>query len=231
MCGCAVTSRHASGLRMGKRAPARARKQDRGRQPAPGWRQGDPIALFEKLDGDIDAYIRLLRADDTATEPLRSLLGTENAEVPVALIEPARNSLVQHGEGTYDIRIAIATKMGLPLAGPVGPRLVPGWTLGPRQGKWELTDPTGTLIARCEVAREDSTGEPAWTAQAMAVGQILVAYGTRVGVRVPDGLAASLYDDRYRAAELRKSLADRQACAAIVRLPPQMYAFRPTGSG
>jgi hypothetical protein len=182
------------------------------------------------LAGDIDADIRLPRAHDVAAEPLRSLLGAENAGAPVALIEPLRNGLVQHGEGTYDIRIAIATKMGLPLAGPIGPRMAERWTFGLRQGKWELTDPTGTVIARCEVATADAAGEPAWTAQAMTTGQVLVAYGTRVGVRVPDGVPASRYDDRYRAAELRTSLANRQACAAIVRLPQGMGAFRPARS-
>jgi hypothetical protein len=215
---------------MSKRARARARRRDRGIPPAAKWGLGDPVELFENLESDVDADIRLLRADDTAAEPLRSLLDAENTAAPVALIEPLRNGFVQHGEGTYDIRIAITTKMGLPLAGPIGPRLATGWSFGPRQGKWELTDPTGTLIARCEVPAGDSAGEPAWTAQAMAAGQILIAYGTRVGVRVPDGIPASRYDDRYRATELRKSLASRQACAAIVRLSQQLGAFRPAHS-
>ena len=215
---------------MGKRARARRRSQDRDGPLAPKWGLGDPVRLFEELVGDVDADIRLLRAGDAAAEPLRSLLGSENAGVPVAVIEPLRNGLVQHGEGTYDIRIAIATKMGLPLAGPIGPRMAERWTFGPRQGKWELTDPTGTLIAKCEIAAGDAADEPAWTAQAMAVGQVLVAYGTRVGVRVPDGVPANRYDDRYRAAELRKSLADWQACAAIVSLPEHVGAFRPARS-
>lgn len=170
---------------MGKRARAKARNQDQGRQPALQWSQGDPLELFERLVGDVDAEMRLLRTDDIATEALRSVLDTDNARVPVALIEPIRNGLAQHGEGTYDIRLAIATKMGLPLPGSFGPRLAPGWTFGPRQGKWELSDPTATVIARCEVAAEDSVGEAAWTAQAVTAGQVLIAYGTRVGVRFP----------------------------------------------
>lgn len=182
------------------------------------------------LEGDVDADIRLLRVGSPAAEPLRSLLDAENAEVPIALIEPIRNGLVQHDEGTYDIRIAIATKMGLPLARQIGPYLAAGWTLGPRQGKWELTDPTRTLIARCAVSTADSAGEPAWTTQAIAAGQILIAYGMRVGVRVPDGVPASHYDNGYRAAELRKSLAIQQACAAIVRVSPQIGAFLPARS-
>ena len=106
---------------MGKQARARARSKDRGGQPAPQWGRRDPVELFEELAGDVDAEIRLLRADDRAAEPLASLLVSTNAGVPVALIEPLRNALVQHGERTYDIRIAIATKMGLALAGPNGP--------------------------------------------------------------------------------------------------------------
>lgn len=215
---------------MGKRSRGRAHGQDQGDQPSPQWAMADPGELFEKLDSDVDADIRLLRADDTAAEPLRSLLIAENAEVPVALIEPLRNGLVQHGQGTYDIRIAITAKMGLPLAGPIGPRPAAGWIFGPRQGKWELTDPTGTLIARCEVPAADSAREPAWTTQAMTAGQILIAYGTRVGVRVPDGVPTRRYDDLYRAAELRKSLASRQACAAMVKLSHQIGAFRPAHS-
>jgi hypothetical protein len=183
--------------------------------------------VFQELAGDIDAAIRLLRADDMAAEPLRSFGNTENAGLPVALVEPLRNGLVQLDDGTYDIRVAIATKMGLPVAGPIGPCLAAGWTFGPRQDKWELTDPTGTLIARCEVSIRDAAREPAWTADAIAAGQILIVYGTRVGVRVPDGVPASLYNDQYRAAELHKSLVGRQACAAIVRLSQQLTAFRP----
>jgi hypothetical protein len=180
------------------------------------------------VESDVAAGVRLLRADDAAAEPLRSLSGAENTGLPVALIEPLRAALIQHGEDTYDVRIAIAAKMGLPLAGPIGPRLAPGWTFGPRQGKWELTDPTGTLIAECEISAGDSAREPAWTAQAMTAGQILIAYGTRVGVRVPHGLPASRYDDQYRAAELSKSLVGRQACVAMVRLSQQLGAFRPS---
>jgi len=182
------------------------------------------------LESDVDGDIRLLREGDTAADPLLSFLDAENARVPVALIEPVRNALVQNDEDTYDIRIAIATKMGLPLAAPIGLHVAAGWTFGPHQGKWELTDPTGTLIARSKVSTGDAAGEPAWTAQAMAAGQILIAYGTRVGVRVPDGVPASRYDDRYRAAELYKSLAGRQACAAIVKPSQRIGAFRPARS-
>jgi hypothetical protein len=186
---------------MGKRARARARSQAPSGEPALQWTRGDPGELFERLAGDAAAAIWLLPAGGTSSEPLRAVLDAEDTGLPVALIEPVHNALVQHGDDAYDIRIAIATKMGLPRAGPIAPRPAAGWALGPRQGKWELTDPAGTLIASCEVSAGDAAGEPAWTAQAMAAGQILIAYGTRVGVRVPEGEPASHYDDRYRAGE------------------------------
>jgi hypothetical protein len=211
---------------MNKKARVKARNQNHYGQSTLQWSQGDPLELFERMVGDVEADMRLVRAKDIAAEVLRSDLDTEDDEVPVALIEPIRNGVVEHGDGTYDIRIAIATKMGLPLAGSFGPCLAPGWIFGPRQGKWELTDPTATLIARCDVAAEDSVGEAAWTAQAVAAGRVVIAYGARVGVRVPDGVPPSQYNDLYRAAELRKSLTGRQACAAIVRLSPQIGAFR-----
>jgi hypothetical protein len=212
-----------------RRARARARSQDRNRQPATEASRGDPAKLVEEFADDVDADIRLLRADDTATEELRSLLGADNCGLPVALIEPLRNPVIQCDGGRYDIRLAIAVKMGLPLAGPVRPRVAAGWTLGTRQGKWELVDPTGTLVARCAI-RADSAGEPAWTVQAVAADQILIAYGMRVGVRLPDGIPVSRYDDKYRAAELCKSLATRQASTAIVRLSQRDGAVRRANS-
>lgn len=211
---------------MAKRARARehrhGRRGESTRQPS----QGNPVEVFEDLFGDVCADVRLLRADDPAAEPLRSPGNTERAALPVALVEPLRNGFIQHGRGAYDIRIAVASKMGLPLAGPISPHPSDGWAFGPHQGKWELTDPTGTLIASCAVSIPDALGEPAWTAQAISAGKILIIYGMRVGVRVPDGVPDSHYNDQYRAAELSKSLFSQQACAGIVRLPHQLAAFR-----
>jgi hypothetical protein len=212
---------------MAKRARARERRHDRRRESTRQPGPGNPVEVFENLVGDACADVRLLRADDPAAEPLRSLGNTESAGLPVALVEPLRNGLIRHGHGAYDIRIAVASKMGLPLAGPTSPHPADGWAFGPRQGTWELTDPTGTLIASCAVSIRDALGEPAWTAQAISAGKVLIVYGMRVGVRVPDGVPDSHYNDQYRAAELRKSLFGQQACAAIVKLSHQLAAFRP----
>lgn len=226
MCSCVAARQNETAQRMGRRARAKTRKKAQVGPSGPKWSTGNPAEMFDMLNTDPRAYIGLLRSDDTAAITLRSLLGTNNSEMPVALIEPLRDALVWHNESSYDLRLAIATKMGLPLVGSAGPLVAAGWSLSPRQGKWELADPTRTVIARCEVATGNVAAEPAWTAQAMTVGQILIAYGSRVGVRLPDGVPVGRYDDRYRAAELAKSLDYRQACVAIVKLSPHIAAFR-----
>jgi hypothetical protein len=134
------------------------------------------------------------------------------------LIEPTRHGFIRLGAAAYDIRIAVAVKMGLSLAGPTGPPLITGWTFGKGPDGWELSDPTGTLVARCKVGPDEGVDEAAWVAQATSTGHVLVVYGMKVGVRVPDGIPARRYDDRARANELGRSLAARQACTAMVAI-------------
>lgn len=202
--------------------------RDQREDPGPQWSQLDLAELVERLGNDPNAEIRLLYADDAAAEPLWPLLDPRNARMPIALIEPIRSGLVQHRDGMYDARIAIAAKMGLPVAEPARACSADGWTFGPRHGQWELTDPTGTLVARCVAHGRDSVAEPLWTGQVTAIAESLIVYGARIGVRAPEGVPASRYDDQRRVAELHDSLASRQACAAIVKLPQHIRAFRPT---
>ena len=171
------------------------------------------------LIGDVDAHALLLRAGDVAAKPVRSLLPPDGVDVPVALIEPTRTGLIKLGMVAYDIRIAIAAKMGLPLAGPAGPPLAVGWTFWNGPAGWELSDPTRTLIARCKISPDQAIDQDAWASQAARPGQVLVAYETRVGVRVPDGVPARRYDAQARAEELRRSVAAGQACAGMVVVP------------
>jgi hypothetical protein len=166
--------------------------------------------------GDLDAQALLISADDTAANPLQSLLPPDRADVPVALIEPIRTGLIGLEAGAYDIRIGIATKMGLPLAGPIGPPLAVGWTFTRRPDVWELSDPTKTLIARCKINASGTIDQAAWATRAAEAGQALIAYGMRVGVRVPAGVSARSYDDQARAEELGRSIATGQLCAAMV---------------
>jgi hypothetical protein len=203
---------------MVKKRRARARTSSRTRRPAAAWREANPAELCKILIGDVDAHARLLDVVDKAARPLRLLLPSGDVPVPVALIEPTRHGFIRLGPAAYDIRIAAAVKMGLPLAGPTGPPLATGWTFGKGPDGWELSDPTGTLVARCKLGPGEGVSEAAWIAQAARTGQVLVAYGMRVGVRVPDGIPARRYDDQARANELGRSLTAGQACTAMVAI-------------
>jgi hypothetical protein len=203
---------------MVKKRRARPGTSGRTRRPAAAWSQASPAEFCKVLISDVDAHARLLSAGSRAAEPLRFLLPSGDIAVPVALIEPVRHGFVRLGTFAYDIRIAIAAKMGLPLAGPTAPPPANGWTFGKGLGGWELFDPTGTLVAKCMISPDEGADEAAWTAQAARTGQVLVAYGMRVGVREPDGVPARRYSDRARASELSRSLAARQACTAMVAI-------------
>ena len=225
---CAATRRHLSGPRMSSSSRNSARlgvRNQRERLP-PQLSRLNLERLLEQLEGTAEAEIRLLYAQDEAAQPLRPLFPRANATMPIAPVEPTRSNLIQQGDSFYNARLAVAVKMGLPLAVPTAARLADGWTFGPRRGKWELLDPTGTLIASCMLRGGDAVEEPAWTAQAMTADEILIVYGDRIGVRDPDGMPASQYDDQQRARELIDSLSNQQVCAATVRPAQPIRAFR-----
>jgi hypothetical protein len=203
---------------MVKKQRARARALGRTRRRTAAWSEANPAELCKTLIDDVDARARLLSVGNRAAGPLRLLLSSADVPVPVALIEPTRHGFIRLGAAAYDIRIAVAVKMGLPLAGPTGPPLAAGWTFRKGPDGWELSDPTGTLVARCKGCPDEGAGEATWVAQAARTGQVLVAYGMRVGVRVPDGITARRYDDQARANELGRSLAAKQACTAMVAI-------------
>lgn len=203
---------------MVKKRRARPRTSGRTRRPTAAWTEASPAELCGILISDVDAHARLLSASNRAAEPLRLLLPSSDIAVPVALIEPIRHGFVRLGASAYDIRNAIAAKMGLPLAGLAAPPLATGWTFGKGPDGWELSDPTGTLVARCTVGPDEGADEAAWTTRAAATGQALVVYGMRVGVRAPDRVPARRYGDQACASELGRSLAARQACTAMVAI-------------
>lgn len=186
---------------MVRRKRAQARKEGRRQRPARDRGEASPAELYAMLTGDVDAHALLLSAGHAVAMAMRYLLAPDNVDKPVVLIEPARNALIDLGAVAYDIRLAIAVKMGLPLAGPVGPPMAAGWSFAAGPDGWELSDPTGTLIARCEVAPDQALDETAWALQAATAGQVLIAYRTRVGVRVPDGVPTRLYNNQVRSAD------------------------------
>lgn len=206
------------------RLPGSRRERDRSAS-----RAGQDLAqVLPRLLDDTAANIRLLFSGhpalgdlpiDLAPEATPSGSGqvTETGPVPVALIEPVITGHLPPaipGSPPYDLRTAIAAKLGLPLltaqASPPGPAA--NWTLERRAGIFVLTDPTGSVLAQT-TAPEQSR----WRNLAERLGQVVIIYGPEVGVRSPSGILQDHYDDNARAAELSQSRATGTANWGIVR--------------
>ncbi|GAA2715903.1 hypothetical protein [Actinoplanes palleronii] len=104
--------------------------------------------------------------------------------------------------GIYLLAEEIARKLGLEYGQPGRiPETADRWSF--RDGtRYELLDPTGTLLAGFMHA-----ADPQWRAAAHARGKVLVLYGGQLGVRRPPGATEVGYDVRARDAELHTSLA------------------------
>lgn len=141
---------------------AGARRRDRRRLTASqngGWHLDE---LCATLISDVAAHTRVLVNGQVAVSAGGQLkVPTPRVDQFLVKVGPprARAGLVSLGAVSYGVRVAIAAKMGLPIAGPVGPPTAPGWAFGPSPEGWELVDPTRTLIARCKVVPESADDE------------------------------------------------------------------------
>jgi len=216
------------GKRARRSAKTRRPGPRRGRNPVASRAGQDLRQVLPRLLGDTAADIRLLFSGHPALGGLAIDLAAGaappgsghpagTAPVPVALIEPlmtGRLPLAIHGSHPYDLRTAIAAKLGLPVltaqAGPPGP--ADNWTLERRAGTFVLTDPTGSVLAQAT-----ASGQSRWRDLAGRSGQVVVIYGPQVGVRPPSGMLRDHYDDHARAAELSQSRAAGAANWGIVR--------------
>ena len=183
--------------------------------------------LCQHLLEDVAASTRLLLSGHPALGRLVIDLAPETsppgytpadavAPVPVVLVEPMRTGQVLAAPGVpaYDVRTAIAAKLGLPVltARPSAPSLAANWTLEYGQTTCVLTDPTGSALARCRVANQ-----PRWRDFAGRLGKVVVIYGPSIGVRRPGGMPKDRYDDHARAAELSHARATGTANWGIVQ--------------
>jgi hypothetical protein len=114
----------------------------------------------------------------------------------------------------YDLRTAIAVKLGFGLLGTpaTGPPIAENWTFSFHENTSALTDPTGTVLAEFETA-----DDPQWRAQFERCTEIVVIYGIEIGVRCPKGTPEDSYDDQTRAEELSSSRRAGTATWGIVR--------------
>lgn len=211
-----------------RRSKTRLPGSRRGRRSAESQAGQDLTQVLPRLLDDPTADIRLLSsghpalgdlAIDLAPEasPPGSGHTTESAPVAVALVEPVITGHLPPaipGGPPYDLRTAIAAKLGLPVLTAQASPPVPAanWTLEHRPGAFVLTDATGSVLAQ-STAPEQSR----WRDLAERLGHVVVIYGPMVGVRSPSGTPQDHYDDAVRAAELSQSKATGKANWGIVR--------------
>jgi hypothetical protein len=218
---------------------------NRRRPRRPGRRTGQPQAsttalagtieeACEQLLADLRAQGRLLFADAPSLGSLGGALlqdvgatgsvppdSDQPVPLPVALVEPVQTfrplplaGAGEIGEPTYDMRVSVTTKLGLALCtgSQASPAVADDWAFHYARPKCSLTDPTGTVIASLSVLHH-----AAWLKAARSRGKITLIYGPSIGVRRPDHVPASLYDDDARAAELMRSCQEGTVTWGIIK--------------
>jgi hypothetical protein len=161
--------------------------------------------------------IRNLFAEDAVAG--QALLGDDpvaglNHRLPLLLVEPSDTLLVtdEATQRTYELQVELLTLRGFRRLTPDAtvPGLLHGWAVRRVAGALELRDPYGDLWARVGV-----TPDSQWLDRARQ-GEVIVLYGTCLGVRPPDGVPAWQYGPHARAAELRTGRRHGLVAAATV---------------
>lgn len=213
-----------------RRKPGKPAGQSRRTRNVPGTGQpteGDVGQLTKALLDDTAAQARLVLAGAAVLGSLRTDTryperpDHDDAPVPFAIIETPttiRVPLPDHGGRTYDIRAAIAMKLGLHPLGATTATVPPAPNWRVEYGKPStLLDPTGTAVATFTVP-----DDPEWLRHARRHGSVAVIYGTNVGVKRPGTVPPWMYDDTARAAELQTSRLEGAVTCGLVA-----FAIRP----
>jgi hypothetical protein len=176
---------------------------------------GELMAEAERVSTTVDDEGRALFVDDpvlgmgsvvTGLSPDGEPVADGTADqVPVALFEPRRAMMLRHQDGRLrEAQAEAAITLGLRpfLAGLATLERATGWVLRrlPGNSGLELVDSTGSVFSRFE---EPIT--PEWVSAAASAGDVLVLYGTSIGVRLPEGVTEADYAPAKRAAELKQS--------------------------
>lgn len=229
-----MTSRRASR----RKAKERAALNEGGGGPAGDGRQrmwigdqpvgfGELMAEADQISTTVDDEGRVLFVDDPAVgmgavvtglspsgEPVAD--GTAD-QVPVALFEPRKAMMIRQQDGRLrEAQAEAAVTLGLRpfLAGFVTLERAAGWVLRrlPGNSGLELVDSTGSVFSRIQHLLT-----PEWVSAAVSYGDVLVLYGTSIGVRVPEGVTEAGYLPAKRAAELKQSRELGTVAAGYVR--------------
>lgn len=168
--------------------------------------------VVPRLLGDVEATAVAAENDHALIKPLARWLGLANwaRDRAVLFVEPVHGSLLPEHE--IELRAAMAVKLGMerPEAGDRTPS-VSKWALSEAGAACMLRDPTGACFARFLLV-----ASLAWHSRKSRQGNIVVIYGTRIGVRCPAGVPLDAYGDRDRQEELLDSLKARTVAWAVV---------------
>jgi len=167
--------------------------------------------------------VRILLADDPVVGlvlagPLPPLPGKQEApppQIPVVLFELEAGLLVEDpGSPVRELQVATGLAAGLRPCPPgvLRAERAPGWSVVQTADGLDLVLGGGNVWATGPVAPD-----PEWLRLADAHGQVLVLYGTLLGVRVPGKLTAAQYTDEARRAELEQARADGEVACGVVR--------------
>ncbi len=155
--------------------------------------------------------------------PGRAVLGTDPAlglaqppVLPVLLLEPVETFMAVDPTGrACELQTELLIQQGFQRyeQDPVEP--LPGWTVRRTTSQLQVCDETGALWAHAYVRPGRR-----WLDTASAHGQVLVVYGTLVGVRAPRGVPTAQYAAIHRAAELQTGRARGLVAAAVLSWRP-----------
>lgn len=182
-----------------------------------------PAGLVKAADDEIRAQVRTLLADDPAigmalTGPLPPLQGQWKApppQIPVVLFELEAGLLVENPGGpVQELQVATGLAAGLRPCPPgaLAAERIPGWSVVQRPDGLDLVVGGGNVWASGPV-----TPDAEWLRLADAHGQVLVLYGTLLGVRVPGKLTPGQYTVATRRAELERARQDGEVACGVVR--------------
>jgi hypothetical protein len=155
--------------------------------------------------------------------PGRAVLGDDPAlglaqppALPVLLLEPVETFMAVDPTGrSCELQTELLVQQGFQRFGDAPVEPLRGWTVRRTTSQMQMRDETGELWAHTYVRPGRR-----WLDTANAHGQVLVIYGTLVGVRAPRGVPAVQYAAAHRAAELHTGRARGLVAAAVLTWQP-----------
>jgi hypothetical protein len=190
-------------------------RQRRSRPRIPRGVRRASQAELEHVMADVDVELAVALGDDPALGlHSRQAPDSNLPSLPVALFEPRRAAMMSHPDGSaQELQVEAIIQAGFSRWRPVvNFEQLPEWTVRQTRAGLELWEGDG--IWACGTAALPAR----WRAAADDWGQVLVLYGTRLGVRPP--AAGARWTAQERAADLRVGRRAGWVAAALVTWKP-----------